>query len=994
MRRSQFVGLVGLAAPVLVLAIYFTNAGCTPDGGGTGVGGTQIFNLPPTVVISADVQRGVAPLQVQFDSQRSTDDGVIVERLWDFDDGSTSNEIAPRHTFQTTGTYNVTLTLTDDQGASANRTLVVSVTEAPVAVINVNRTSAPSAPAQFDFDASQSFDPDAAEDDTLLYTWDFDDGSVEIIPVVTHTFATPGTYNVTLTVTDAVGVTDTASQIIQVGIPDPEITFLSPPNNTNNLVMTVASKLWTHVVFDVEPGTPYFLTAGLDGDTDPCDTQVALYDPTTGAQDLVLEGHSDPIQDAVFSPDGAFVLSAGEDGTVRLYDAETGDFLRWYSGTGAIVSSLAFAPDAQTFVVGYRDGSVLLRDINSDDTIRAFVGHIVAVNCVAFSSDGTQILSGDNGGTAYLWNAEDGTEIFEYDHGGASVTSCAFSPTNAQRVLTGSNDNSARLWSTVNGSLVQEFAPVINEGTLVAGHDDEVRAVAFSPDGTRVATGSADETAIVWSVSDGAELLTLTGHTAAVESVRYAPDGTQIITGSADGTARTWDATTADAVSTFQPCISTVTAVDWSPTGSVLLGIAAENDIQLDEDTTDGIIDNDLNLTLPTGLDLTNVPVAGGGTQYYLWAEVDTDRTDPSRTYSQAVINLIEPMTATVAPETPVIPLVDDRAQVVMPNTTGRRIFDIGPLDTGDRLFISRLTKPGYGETYNLGEIGDETGDSILILDSLEQLYAWYLHGSFIFDDPLAGGVLFSAESKLIIGHASNNYYVVVDTNGTQIPSVSVEIERAFTDDSASRAQTVYLNFAGGNDLAFADSVPFNIEPFLDDPSGLFANPQNVIDSIVLRVEDLLEDYNITVTTTEPANTVQGVHTIYFDVTGALFEDNTLTSDDLLFYGIPNFEDPRNETRSGRALVAASQIVADYPGGDADLATRIGNAAVHQIGLLSGLRETTGTLDDIMTNDRTRITDAGLQFTVADLAAGDGLNQIGIQNAPQILLELFGAATP
>jgi len=73
------------------------------------------------------------------------------------------------------------------------------------------------------------------------------------------------------------------------------------------------------------------------------------------------------------------------------------------------------------------------------------------------------------------------------------------------------------------------------------GHTNDVRSVCFSPDGSRIVTGSFDKTAKVWDAKTGAELLTLKGHTERVNSVRFSPDGSQIVTGSDDMTAKIWD---------------------------------------------------------------------------------------------------------------------------------------------------------------------------------------------------------------------------------------------------------------------------------------------------------------------------------------------------------------------------------------------------------------------------------------------------------------------
>ena len=75
------------------------------------------------------------------------------------------------------------------------------------------------------------------------------------------------------------------------------------------------------------------------------------------------------------------------------------------------------------------------------------------------------------------------------------------------------------------------------------GHTSHVLSVRFSPDGTRIASGSYDRTIHLWDAPTGAELHTLKGHTNQVISVSFSPDGTRIASGSWDNTIRLWDVT-------------------------------------------------------------------------------------------------------------------------------------------------------------------------------------------------------------------------------------------------------------------------------------------------------------------------------------------------------------------------------------------------------------------------------------------------------------------
>ncbi len=136
------------------------------------------------------------------------------------------------------------------------------------------------------------------------------------------------------------------------------------------------------------------------------------------------------------------------------------------------------------------------------------------------------------------------------------VLSVAFSP-DGQRVLTGSADKTAVVWDAATGDKLR----------TLQGHTSWVSSVALSPDGKRALTGSRDNTAILWDATGGEKLLTLKGHTNWVRSAAFSPDGKRALTGSLDKTAVLWDATTGDKLRTLQGHAGGVSSVAFSPDG-------------------------------------------------------------------------------------------------------------------------------------------------------------------------------------------------------------------------------------------------------------------------------------------------------------------------------------------------------------------------------------------------------------------------------------------
>jgi len=178
---------------------------------------------PPTARLTVSPVSGVAPLAVTADAAASTDDDPtpIATYAFDWGDGTgTPTQPGPTatHTYPNPGSYVVTVTVTDTAGLSSTTAVTVDVyvDSPPVAAVTVTPSSG-NAPLPVTADASGSTTGGGAP--ITAYAFDWGDGGTtpsQAAPTATHTYATGGTYTVTVTATNAAGLTDTAATQVSV----------------------------------------------------------------------------------------------------------------------------------------------------------------------------------------------------------------------------------------------------------------------------------------------------------------------------------------------------------------------------------------------------------------------------------------------------------------------------------------------------------------------------------------------------------------------------------------------------------------------------------------------------------------------------------------------------------------------------------------------------------------------------------------------------------
>jgi WD40 repeat protein/energy-coupling factor transporter ATP-binding protein EcfA2 len=463
---------------------------------------------------------------------------------------------------------------------------------------------------------------------------------------------------------------------------------------------------------DWSPDETMLATASLDG-------TAIIWDAETGEALYTMTGHEGWVNLALWSPDGSSLATAGEDGTLRIWDTSNGELVRTIDTPGA-VSSLAWAPNSVRIVSGHEDGTLRIWEVATGRLLEPLRGLEGLVTDLKWSPVDDRLVSADGNGNVRVWNVAPSTAWRLYppqaERGGDwSVQGIDWSIDGRSLVLAGGNplDNSeppsfeiwdvqanqltmqnlgdelnyhggfadfspddrlilytgfesfpgfegadiAYVFDARSGELVRTFTPQdidlvrsvawspdgsqvatglrlyetfmcktliwdYETGELIASlaipseyeYDEPVYLewspdgskfsvtcmdgyvfdahtwellytvqheapaavfmTAWSPDGTRLLTGSGDDemgakdnTIRVWDGETGEEQLVISGHTKSVWPGSWSPNGERVATFSNDGTVRVWDASTGDELLTISiPLLYGGTAL-WSPDG-------------------------------------------------------------------------------------------------------------------------------------------------------------------------------------------------------------------------------------------------------------------------------------------------------------------------------------------------------------------------------------------------------------------------------------------
>ncbi len=295
-------------------------------------------------------------------------------------------------------------------------------------------------------------------------------------------------------------------------------------------------------------GTGHLLTAGDD-------KTVKVWNATAPTPERTFAGAGDAVLAVAVAKNNTLLATAGTDKTIRLYNFADASLIGSVAAPAA-VRSLNFHPSNTSLLSSGDDKAATLWNVaftagnppppEFGKPIQAFA-HPAGVPGAALSADGTMLVSAGDDKLARTWKvAADGpTKNFAHPNYVDAVT---YNP-KGDLLATACHDGNVRIWDIAKATQLR--AMVHTAPNAMSQQPPAVYSVAWSPDGTQIASGGLDKVIKIWTAADGKlvkeikgydEKTSPKGHSAGVFSVAFSSDGKQIVSGSSDRSIKLWNA--------------------------------------------------------------------------------------------------------------------------------------------------------------------------------------------------------------------------------------------------------------------------------------------------------------------------------------------------------------------------------------------------------------------------------------------------------------------
>lgn len=222
-----------------------------------------------------------------------------------------------------------------------------------------------------------------------------------------------------------------------------------------------------------------------------------------------------------YSPDSKLIASGGFDNQIVVWESATGNVKQRLTGLKAFPLSLTFSHDSRYIISAGKDSRITIWDVISGAEVRSIKAHNDDITDVAIRSDNT-IASASKDKMVKIWDFN-GNLLRELTGHKREVMAVAFSH-DGEKVVSGSADGTVKEWEVATGKMIQS----------INAHDGWVRTVAYNHNSTQIASGGDDGKINIWNRSSGKIQNTIIAHSKWLETLSFSPDGKYIVSGGHD----------------------------------------------------------------------------------------------------------------------------------------------------------------------------------------------------------------------------------------------------------------------------------------------------------------------------------------------------------------------------------------------------------------------------------------------------------------------------
>eukprot|EP01103_Thecamoeba_quadrilineata_P019048 TRINITY_DN7563_c0_g1_i1.p1 TRINITY_DN7563_c0_g1~~TRINITY_DN7563_c0_g1_i1.p1 ORF type:complete len:478 (-),score=63.94 TRINITY_DN7563_c0_g1_i1:235-1668(-) len=328
------------------------------------------------------------------------------------------------------------------------------------------------------------------------------------------------------------------------------------------------------------------------------DATVRIWDLNTKTPEFTCKGHCKWVLCVAWSPDGQKIASGSMDNCLRLWDAKTAKQQKTLTGHQKYITCISWEPlhlngEVVNVATGSKDGTVRVWDTRSGRTSQVLSGHTMSVTSVRWGGEGL-IYSASQDRSIIAHDPNSGKQVKKLDGHAHWVNTLSLSTDYVLRsgafdpmkpnVPTNTNEAkkvALELWQKAKGEENERLASGSDDHTIIlwnpsqskkpinrmAGHQQPVNFVLFSPNGRLIGSASFDKSVRLWDGFTGNFLTAFRAHVGAVYQISWSPDSRMLVSASRDSTLKVWDIANKKLKLELPGHADEIYAVDWSPDG-------------------------------------------------------------------------------------------------------------------------------------------------------------------------------------------------------------------------------------------------------------------------------------------------------------------------------------------------------------------------------------------------------------------------------------------